>query len=54
MYSVAEGTQKWYLRGVVSLALKDQASMSCDLYNYVVFTDLTKYGKWITEVTGVV
>jgi len=53
MYTLAEGTNKWYLRGVVSVSLQDQKTQSCDLENYVVFTDLSKFSNWIAQVTGV-
>jgi len=47
-----DGVNKWFLRGLVSLSLQDPKTQSCDLANYVVFTDLSKLGDWISEVTG--
>ncbi|KAG5873749.1 hypothetical protein JTB14_008321 [Gonioctena quinquepunctata] len=37
---------KWMLRGVVSTSLSDNHSRSCDLSNYVVFTDASKFIDW--------
>lgn len=47
-----DGTDKWFVRGLVSLSLQDHKTQSCDLKNYIVFTDLSKFGDWIHEVTG--
>ncbi|CAH1155302.1 unnamed protein product [Phaedon cochleariae] len=38
---------RWTLRGVVSMSLKDINTRSCDLSNYVVFTDASKYLDWL-------
>jgi secreted trypsin-like serine protease len=54
MYSNArdvDGVDKWFLRGIVSLSLHNPKTQMCDLTNYVVFTDLSKFGDWIYEVT---
>lgn len=45
------GEDRWFLRGLVSLSLQDHETQMCDLSNYIVFTDLSKYGGWIYEVT---
>ncbi|XP_044764045.1 serine protease gd-like [Coccinella septempunctata] len=37
---------RWFLRGVVSMSLSD-AHASCDLSNYVVFTDASKHKDWL-------
>ncbi|XP_063218551.1 serine protease gd-like isoform X2 [Bacillus rossius redtenbacheri] len=38
---------RWYLRGVVSLSLLDKSVYSCDLSQYVVYTDVAKYSDWL-------
>ncbi|XP_043251936.1 serine protease gd-like isoform X1 [Colletes gigas] len=40
-------TDRYYLRGVVSLSLLNRANMSCDLSQYVVYTDVAQYMDWI-------
>lgn len=45
------GIDRWFLRGLVSLSLQDHETQMCDLSNYIVFTDLSKFGGWIYEVT---
>ncbi|KAK9874456.1 hypothetical protein WA026_002797 [Henosepilachna vigintioctopunctata] len=40
---------KWHLRGVVSMSLSDVHTKTCDLSNYVVFTDASKYKNWLLE-----
>nr|XP_034825997.1 chymotrypsin-like elastase family member 2A [Maniola hyperantus] len=37
----------WYVRGIVSLSVSRPDSPSCDPQQYVVFTDVAKYGDWI-------
>lgn len=41
---------KIYLRGIVSSAIFDQATQSCDNNQYVVFTDVAKYTDWIDDL----
>lgn len=38
---------KWMLRGIVSAALSDPIVNSCNLAEYVVFTDAAKFVGWI-------
>ncbi|KAJ8711115.1 hypothetical protein PYW07_008357 [Mythimna separata] len=40
---------KWTLRGVVSLALQN-SRLTCDLNEYVVFTDTAKFLPWIRHI----
>jgi len=47
-----DGVNKWFLRGIVSVSLLD-TKIRCDLMSYVVFTDLSKLGDWIPQVTGI-
>ncbi|KAJ8711200.1 hypothetical protein PYW07_008442 [Mythimna separata] len=42
---------KWRLRGVVSLSLQN-AWLSCDLNEYVVFTDTAQFLPWIRNIIG--
>ncbi|RZC40315.1 Trypsin domain containing protein [Asbolus verrucosus] len=35
--------ERWVLRGVVSISTYDHNTQSCDLSNYVVFTDISKF-----------
>jgi hypothetical protein len=41
---------KWFLRGVVSISTYDSVKQSCDLSNYVVFTDVSKFRKWLFSI----
>jgi hypothetical protein len=41
---------KWFLRGVVSISTYDSVKQSCDLSNYVVFTDVSKFKKWLFSI----
>ncbi|GAB0086451.1 hypothetical protein DMENIID0001_005130 [Sergentomyia squamirostris] len=38
---------KWTVRGIVSLALKDRETDSCNLNEYVIFTDIVTFIPWI-------
>lgn len=38
---------RWYLRGIVSTSLYDVESSSCDVRNYIVFTDVAQFLPWI-------
>ncbi|KAF7271762.1 hypothetical protein GWI33_015405 [Rhynchophorus ferrugineus] len=40
----------FYLRGIVSTALSDATHRSCNLKEYVVFTDASKYLDWVLSV----
>lgn len=40
-------SSKWYLRGIVSSSLYDRVLSSCDITNYIVFTDAAKFTIWI-------
>lgn len=44
---VVNNNNKWYLRGIVSASLLDQNLSTCDVKNYAVFTDVTKFQSWI-------
>ncbi|XP_023020664.2 serine protease gd isoform X1 [Leptinotarsa decemlineata] len=37
---------RWMLRGVVSTSISDNRERTCDLSNYVVFTDTSKFYDW--------
>ncbi|BES90980.1 serine-type endopeptidase activity [Nesidiocoris tenuis] len=39
----------WFLRGIVSLSLLDPYRQTCDLTNYLVFTDVAKFTDWIAD-----
>lgn len=41
---------KWFLRGLVSVSLKDSTTGSCDLHEFVVFTDVASFVSWITTL----
>ncbi|KAF5291969.1 hypothetical protein FQR65_LT11369 [Abscondita terminalis] len=41
---------RWFLRGVISIPLKD--SDACDLENYFVFADLAQIKGWLSTVLG--
>ncbi|KAG8236527.1 hypothetical protein J437_LFUL015801, partial [Ladona fulva] len=43
------GNIRWFLRGIVSLSLLDFKKGTCDLNNYIIFTDVSKYGDWISQ-----
>ncbi|XP_055716602.1 serine protease gd-like isoform X2 [Phlebotomus papatasi] len=38
---------RWTIRGIVSASLSDMLTSSCNLKEYVVFTDVAKYMDWI-------
>ncbi|XP_055695262.1 serine protease gd-like isoform X2 [Lutzomyia longipalpis] len=40
---------RWTLRGVVSTSLLTDGSNTCNLNEYVVFTDVAKFTEWITS-----
>lgn len=40
---------RWQLRGIVSQALLFE-DLSCNLYEYTVFTDVAQYNRWIQWV----
>ncbi|KRT85154.1 Trypsin [Oryctes borbonicus] len=40
---------RWTLRGVVSMSIADQGRR-CDLSQYLVFTDVSKFYDWILEI----
>ncbi|XP_053972422.1 clotting factor B-like isoform X1 [Hylaeus volcanicus] len=42
-------TERYYLRGIVSLSLLDRGRMSCDLSQFVVYADVAQYRDWILE-----
>jgi hypothetical protein len=43
-----ENNGTWFLAGIQSVALK-AANYSCDLNNFIIFTDVQKYLGWIEE-----
>uniref|UniRef100_A0A1B0DAF4 Uncharacterized protein n=1 Tax=Phlebotomus papatasi TaxID=29031 RepID=A0A1B0DAF4_PHLPP len=46
---VFERNGNWTLRGVVSTSLSTDGSNTCNLNEYVVFTDVAKFRNWITS-----
>ncbi|KAJ8921254.1 hypothetical protein NQ315_013726 [Exocentrus adspersus] len=38
---------RWMLRGIVSMSISESNTRTCDLKNYVVFTDASKYLDWL-------
>ncbi|XP_019773540.1 serine protease gd isoform X2 [Dendroctonus ponderosae] len=40
----------FYLRGIVSTALSEATHRSCNLQEYVVFTDASKYKDWLLNI----
>lgn len=48
---VFQQNQRWFLKGIVSVsAALDENRNRCDPLNFVVFTDVAKFGNWITDV----
>ncbi|CAL7944456.1 unnamed protein product [Xylocopa violacea] len=46
-------TERYYLRGIVSVSLKDVANSTCDLTQYIVYADVAKYRDWLmTEIAS--
>ncbi|XP_073999649.1 serine protease gd-like isoform X2 [Rhodnius prolixus] len=43
----------WHLRGIISLSLYDRYNETCDLSQYLVFTDVAKFIEWIFLVTNI-
>lgn len=37
----------WYIRGIVSSSLTDSSTGTCNLNEYVVFSDVAKFVSWI-------
>ncbi|KAJ9576185.1 hypothetical protein L9F63_006918 [Diploptera punctata] len=46
-----DGSTVWMLRGIVSLSKSKENQATCDVSNYVVFTDAAKYLDWINKLT---
>nr|XP_014288046.1 serine protease gd isoform X1 [Halyomorpha halys] len=42
----------WYLRGIISLSLLDQNKETCNLNEYIVFTDVARFTHWLKNVTN--
>ncbi|KAJ8958022.1 hypothetical protein NQ318_002026 [Aromia moschata] len=38
---------RWMLRGIVSMSISETHTRTCDLSNYVVFTDASKFLDWL-------
>ncbi|VEN43304.1 unnamed protein product [Callosobruchus maculatus] len=38
---------RWMLRGIVSISVSEHNTRHCDLSNYVIFTDASKYVDWL-------
>ncbi|XP_054281031.1 serine protease gd-like [Macrosteles quadrilineatus] len=47
-----KSTTRWELRGIVSLSLLNTTTQSCDLTQYVVFTDTAKFLSWIYSIVN--
>ncbi|XP_031330602.1 serine protease gd-like [Photinus pyralis] len=47
---VVKQNGRWTLRGIVSSALQDSRTKSCDLNNYMVFSDVGSFNRWIQNV----
>ncbi|XP_028175360.1 spermosin-like [Ostrinia furnacalis] len=49
LYIIEDG--RWRVRGIVSLSLRQEnGDDTCNLNNYIVFTDAAKYDKWIRNI----
>ncbi|XP_049838274.1 serine protease gd-like isoform X2 [Schistocerca gregaria] len=48
--SDGESGRQWFLRGIVSLSLRDPETGSCDLRQYIVFTDVAQFRDWILKI----
>lgn len=44
---MVKNDKKFYLRGVVSVALNDAELDLCDVKNYAMFTDVAQFTDWI-------
>lgn len=42
--------KNWVLRGIVSSALLDVNTRTCDISKYTVFADVAKYMDWIITI----
>lgn len=40
---------KWTLRGIVSMSVSETQTRGCDLKNFVVFTDASKFIFWLID-----
>lgn len=45
----SDGVDTWHLRGIVSVSVPAENGVTCDPYNYVVFTDVARYLNWIEQ-----
>lgn len=43
----------WYLRGIVSSSLTDSNTGTCNLNEYVVFTDIAQFLPWIRSTLSI-
>lgn len=41
---------RWTIRGIVSAGIVDSARKTCDLKQYVVFSDVAQYLGWIISI----
>lgn len=44
-----EQDNRYYIRGVVSLAKAKESTSDCDPKSFVIFTDVAKFIDWIKE-----
>lgn len=44
---IMKRNDRWLLRGIVSMSISDTQKFTCDLKNYVVFTDASKFVSWL-------
>ncbi|XP_063924332.1 proclotting enzyme-like isoform X2 [Zophobas morio] len=47
---IMKSNEKWFLKGIVSTSKYDSVKQSCDLTNYVVFTDISKFRTWLLSI----
>jgi hypothetical protein len=46
---VFKKSNKWYLRGIVSVSIALQNTLRCDPDHFAVFVDVAKYTEWLSE-----
>lgn len=53
LYMREKGEKQWRLRGIVSVSLhSDDGEYSCNVQQYIVFTDVAKYLSWIKRIVS--
>lgn len=50
LYVFYENEGKYFLPGIVSSGIFNRAIQNCDLYNYVIYTNMNDFYDWLTNL----